>query len=75
VTKDGRPDVVVYVVWVLAIRDVGRIYAETNLVSLGTLRARYVDGKLPVKPDVKREVKGETLVIGHTDIVLQNVYV
>jgi len=44
-------------------------------MDLGTLRARYVEVKLSVQPHIKRKINRETLAIGNTDIVLQNVYV
>ena len=74
-TKEGRRNVAEYVVGVLAIGDVGRIHAKADLVSLGTLRSRYVEAKLPVQPDIKREIKRETLAIGHADIILKNIHV
>src|SRR6266849_2269173 len=52
-TEGGRRNVIEYVVWVLAIGDVGRIYPETKFVSLGMFSVRYVDGKLPIKPNIQ----------------------
>jgi len=74
-TKEGRRDVVEYVMRVQAVRNVGRIHAETRLVSFGTLRPRYVESKLAVQPDIKREINRETLAIGHAGIILKNIHV
>src|SRR5689334_8227791 len=74
-TKEGRCSVVEYVVRVLAVRNVGRIHAETRLVNFGTFRPRYVEAKLPVQPDIKRKINRETLAIRHPSIILKNVHV
>ena len=74
-TKEGRRNVAEYVVGVLAIGDVGRIHAKADLVSLGTLRSRYVEAKLAVQPYIERKINGETLPIGHTGIILENIHV
>jgi hypothetical protein len=74
-TKEGRRDVVEYIMRVQAVRNVGRIHAETRLVSFGTLRPGYVEAKLPVQPDIKRKINRETLAIGHAGIILKNIHV
>jgi hypothetical protein len=51
-TKGGRRNVIEYVMRVLAVGEVGRIYAETELVNFGTLGVRYVEAKFPVKPHI-----------------------
>jgi len=75
ISKIGRSNVVEYVMRILAICEIRRIGAQAKLVLFGTVRARDVECKFPVESYVKREVKGEALVVGHTDIVLQNVHV
>src|SRR5207253_8964412 len=71
-TKEGRRNVVEYVVRVQAVRNVGRIHAKTRLVSFGTLRPRYVESKLAVQADIKPEINRETMPSGHDGIILKN---
>src|SRR5947209_7096377 len=52
-TKERRRNVVEYVVRVQAVRNVGRIHAETRLVSFGTLRPRNLERYKCVRQSVE----------------------
>ena len=65
-----RRNVVKHIVRILPVRDVRRIGAKSKLMNLGTIGMRDVDGELPVKSNVQREVQRKPFGVGNTDIVL-----